>query len=190
MKEKLLSKKILLVLLCVILIIGSVCFGTFVASNPKIYKKTIAELDEKTADVAKMSVATLGMSTLIAAVPGDSTTPIANYLVDLNSWLLIIMMVLTLEKYLLTIIGKAVFWLIIPIGLALIGISIPPKSQSLKIRGFNILLVGFLVWAIVPTGMMISRDIERTYSFSVSDVADETENIQNKAAEIEENRRL
>ena len=35
--------------------------------------------------------------------------------------------------------------------------------------------------------MMISRDIERTYSFSVSDVADETENIQNKAAEIEEN---
>ena len=35
--------------------------------------------------------------------------------------------------------------------------------------------------------MMISRDIERTYSFSVSDVADETENIQNKAAEIENN---
>ena len=35
--------------------------------------------------------------------------------------------------------------------------------------------------------MMISRDIERTYSFSISDVADETENIQNKAAEIEEN---
>lgn len=133
-----------------------------------------------------MSVATLGMSTLIAAVPGDTTTPIADYLVDLNSWLLIIMMILTLEKYLLTIIGKAVFWLIIPIGLALIGMSIPPKSQSLKIRGFNILLVGFLVWAIVPTGMMISRDIERTYSFSVSDVADETENIQNKAAEIEE----
>lgn len=62
-----------------------------------------------------------------------------------------------------------------------------PKSQSLRIRGFNILLAGFLVWAIVPTGMMVSRDIERTYSFSVSDVADETENIQNKAAEIEEN---
>ena len=48
-------------------------------------------------------------------------------------------------------------------------------------------MVGFLVWAIVPTGMMISSDIERTYSFSVSDVADETESIQNKAAEIEEN---
>lgn len=187
MKEKLLSKKILPVLLCVILIAGSVCFGTFIASKPNTYKKTIAELDEKSADVAKMSVATLGMSTLIAAVPGDTTTPIADYLVDLNAWLLIIMMILTLEKYLLTIIGKAVFWLIIPIGLALIGISIPSKSQSLKIRGFNILLAGFLVWAIVPTGMMISRDIERTYSFSISDVADETENIQNKAAEIEEN---
>lgn len=143
MKEKLLSKKILPVLLCVILIAGSVCFGTFIASKPNTYKKTIAELDEKSADVAKMSVATLGMSTLIAAVPGDTTTPIADYLVDLNAWLLIIMMILTLEKYLLTIIGKAVFWLIIPIGLALIGISIPPKSQSLKIRGFNILLAGF-----------------------------------------------
>lgn len=95
MKEKLLSKKILPVLLCVILIVGSVCFGTFVASNPNTYKKTIAELNEKSADVAKMSVATLGMSTLIAAVPGDTTTPIADYLVDLNSWLLIIMMILT-----------------------------------------------------------------------------------------------
>lgn len=68
MKEKLLSKKILPVLLCVILIVGSVCFGTFIASKPKTYKKTIAELNEKSADVAKMSVATLGMSTLIAAV--------------------------------------------------------------------------------------------------------------------------
>lgn len=186
-KEKTILKNILLIVLCTLLMACSIWFGSHTASDPKTYKKTIAELNEKSADVAKMSVATLGMSTLIAAVPGDTTTPIADYLVDLNSWLLIIMMVLTLEKYLLTIIGKAVFWLVIPIGLALIGISIPPKSQSLKIRGFNILLVGFLVWAIVPTGMMISRDIERTYSFSVSDVADETESIQNKAAEIEEN---
>lgn len=186
-KEKPILKNVLLIALCALLIVCSICFGSHTASNPETYKKTIAELNEKSADVAKMSVATLGMSTLIAAVPGDTTTPIADYLVDLNSWLLVIMMVLTLEKYLLTIIGKAVFWLIIPIGLALIGISIPPKSRSLKIRGFNILLVGFLVWAIVPTGMMISRDIERTYSFSVSDVANETENIQNKAAEIEEN---
>lgn len=186
-KEKPILKNVLLITLCALLIICSICFGSHTASNPETYKKTIAELNEKSADVAKMSVATLGMSTLIAAVPGDTTTPIADYLVDLNSWLLIIMMVLTLEKYLLTIIGKAVFWLIIPIGLALIGISIPPKSRSLKIRGLNILLAGFLIWAIVPTGMMISRDIERTYSFSVSNVANETENIQNKAAEIEEN---
>lgn len=185
-KEKTILKNVLLIVLCALLMACSIWFGSHTASDPKTYKKTIAELNEKSADVAKMSVATLGMSTLIAAVPGDSTTPIANYLVDLNSWLLIIMMMLTLEKYLLTIIGKAVFWIIIPIGLALIGISIPPKSQSLRIRGFNILLVGFLVWAIVPTGMMVSRDIERTYSFSVSDVADETENIQNEAAEIEE----
>ena len=186
-KEKPILKNVLLITLCALLIICSICFGSHTASNPETYKKTIAELNEKSADVAKMSVATLGMSTLIAAVPGDTTTPIADYLVDLNSWLLIIMMVLMLEKYLLTIIGKAVFWLIIPIGLALIGISIPPKSRSLKIRGLNIILAGFLIWAIVPTGMMISRDIERTYSFSVSDVADETENIQNKAAEIENN---
>lgn len=185
-KEKTILKNVLLIVLCALLMACSIWFGSHTASDPKTYKKTIAELNEKSADVAKMSVATLGMSTLIAAVPGDSTTPIANYLVDLNSWLLIIMMVLTLEKYLLTIIGKAVFWLIIPIGLALIGMSIPPKSRSLKIRGFNILLAGFLIWAIVPTGMMVSRDIERTYGFSVSDVANETENIQNKATEIEE----
>lgn len=185
-KEKSLLKKILLIALCVLLAVGSICFGSYKASDPKFYKKTISELDEKSADVAKISVATLGMSTLIAAVPGDSTTPIADYLVNLNSWLIIIMMVLLLEKYLLTIIGKAVFWLIIPIGLALLGISVVPKSRSLMLKGFNILLAGLLVWAIVPTGMMISRDIEKTYKFSVSDVANETENIQNEASEIED----
>ena len=84
MKEKLLSKKILPVLLCVILIAGSVCFGTFIASKPNTYKKTIAELDEKSADVAKMSVATLGMSTLIAAVP-----VIVHYIkLEKRAWLL------------------------------------------------------------------------------------------------------
>lgn len=185
-KEKSLLKKILLIALCILLAVCSICFGSYKASDPKFYKKTISELDEKSADVAKISVATLGMSTLIAAVPGDSTTPIANYLVNLNSWLIIIMMVLLLEKYLLTIIGKIVFWLIIPIGLALFGLSIVPKNRSLMLKGINIILAGLLVWAIVPTGMMISRDIEKTYNFSVSDVATETEDIQNKTAEIEE----
>lgn len=185
-KEKSLLKKILLIALCVLLAIGSICFGSYKASDPKFYKKTISELDEKSADVAKISVATLGMSTLIAAVPGDTTTPIADYLVNLNSWLIVIMMVLLLEKYLLTIIGKVVFWLIIPIGLALLGVSIAPKNRSLMLKGLNILLAGLLVWAIVPTGMMISRDIEKTYNFSVSDIATETEDIQNKTAEIED----
>lgn len=185
-KEKSLLKKILLIVLCVLLAAGSIYFGSYKASDPKFYKKTISELDEKSADVAKISVATLGMSTLIAAVPGDTTTPIANYLVNLNSWLIVIMMVLLLEKYLLTIIGKVVFWLIIPIGLALLGLSIIPKSRSLMLKGFNVLLAGLLIWAIVPTGMMISRDIEKTYDFSVSDIANETENIQNEAAEIKD----
>ena len=185
-KEKTILKNVLLVALCVILVLGSIWFGSYKASDPKFYKKTIAELDEKSADVAKMSVATLGVSTLIAAVPGDTTTPIADYLVNLNSWLLVIMMVLLLEKYLLTTIGKAVFWLIIPIGLALLGISVIPNSRSLRLKGFNVLLAGLLVWAIVPTGMMVSRDIEKTYNFSVSEVAAETEDIQNKTAEIED----
>lgn len=186
MKEKPILKNILLIVLCILLALGSICFGSYKASDPKFYKKTISELDEKTADVAKISVATLGMSTLIAAVPGDTTTPIADYLVDLNSWLIIIMMVLLLEKYLLTIIGKVVFWLIIPIGIALLGISTVPKRRSLMLKGANVILAGFLVWAIVPTGMMVSRDIEKTYEFSVSDAANETEDIQNKTSEIED----
>ena len=185
-KGKSLLKKILLIALCVLLAVGSIWFGAHGASDPNTYKKTIAELDEKSADVAKISVATLGMSTLIAAVPGDTTTPIANYLANLNSWLIIIMMILLLEKYLLTIIGKAVFWIIMPLGLTLLGISIVPQSRSLRLKGLNVLLAGLLVWAIVPTGMVISRDIENTYNFSVSDVANETENIQNKTAAIED----
>ena len=75
------------------------------ASNPENHKKTIEALDEKKADILKLTATSAAASTAIAAIPGDATTPIANKLTDLTSYFLIILVVIFLEKYLVTLTG-------------------------------------------------------------------------------------
>ena len=82
------------------------------ASNPENHKKTIEALDEKKADILKLTATSAAASTAIAAIPGDATTPIANKLTDLTSYFLIILVVIFLEKYLVTLTGYATFFYI------------------------------------------------------------------------------
>lgn len=58
------------------------------------HKKTIEALDEKKADILKLTATSAAASTAIAAIPGDATTPIANKLTDLTSYFLIILVVI------------------------------------------------------------------------------------------------
>ena len=69
-----------------------------VASDPKNHQKTITELDEKKADVLKLTATSAAAPTAIAAILGDSTTPVANKLADLTSYFLIILTAIFLEN--------------------------------------------------------------------------------------------
>lgn len=96
-----------------------------------------------------MTATSAAAATAIAAVPGDATTPVANKLADLTSYFLIILMVIFLEKYLVTLTGYAAFNSLIPVAVLLfvlwlvrlffeVQISIPgdlPKKISGKMTG-------------------------------------------------------
>ena len=94
------------------------------ASDPENHTGTIEALDEKKADVLKLTASSAAAATALAAVPGDATTPVANKLADLTSYFLIVLMVVFLEKYLVTLTGYATFFILIPLACVLLGIGI------------------------------------------------------------------
>ena len=120
MIEKKNVKKLAWVAVALVIMVLSMTVVSKAASNPENHKKTIEALDEKKADILKLTATSAAASTAIAAIPGDATTPIANKLTDLTSYFLIILVVIFLEKYLVTLTGYATFSILIPPACALL----------------------------------------------------------------------
>ena len=122
--QKIGAKRIAVVLVLFVVAFLSINVFSKAASNPENHTKTIESLDEKKADVLKLTAASAAASAAIAAIPGDATTPVANKLADLTSYFMIILMVVFLEKYLVTLTGYAAFTILIPAACILLGIGI------------------------------------------------------------------
>ena len=172
------------IVFCMIAILFSMLYLAPKAGKPETYKKTISSLDKKSKGVVELSALTVGVSSAITALPGDTGTTVADHLMDLNTGLFVVMVALFLEKYLLTIIGDFV----------LLAIGFWKKIPSLRLKFVNIFFIGILLLAIVPTGIHIADQIEDIYSFSLEDtiqeaqnIKDETEDATNEATEEDSN---
>ena len=135
--KQLLQKEITKKLIAVILLFAVALFSIFVISKPATsaenYRDTIESIDEKKATVMGISAAAAATSTALAAIPGDSTTPIANQIMEISSYLFIVVCMLVLEKSLLTVMGYLAFNLFIPIACALLGAYVFVKKHVLKV---------------------------------------------------------
>ncbi len=161
--------KVIKVIACVILIVISMTLVTKWVSNPENYKKTIEALEQKTSTVTKITALTTGTSAAITAIPGDVGTTVAEHLMDLNSSLLIVLIALFAEKYLLTIIGKAVFFIIIPWGLLVKIIGMLKNNKELAFKGFNIIIAGLLLFAAIPSSVKLSDEVENVYNINLEE---------------------
>ena len=164
------QKKVIGIAVCMVLILISMIPMTKKVSDPKTYSSTIGALDEKTTNVMELTAVTTATSVAITAMPGDTGTTVAEHLMDLNSSLLFVLTALFLEKYLLTIIGKAVFFAIIPIGLLMIVIGIGKEDKHFILKSINIILTGILLFAAIPAGVGLSEGVESVYNFSLDSV--------------------
>ena len=167
--------KAIKVIACIILIIVSMTLLTKMASNPENYRKTIEALEQKTSTVTKITALTTGTSAAITAIPGDVGTTVAEHLMDLNSSLLIVLIALFAEKYLLTIIGKAVFFIIIPWGLFVKIIGMLKNNKELAFKGFNIIIAGLLLCAAIPSSVKLSDEIEKVYNINLEETIESGE---------------
>lgn len=167
--------KVIRIVICVMLIVISMTFLAKGASDPQNYKNTIAALDEKTSTVTKLTALATGTSAAITAIPDDIGTTIAEHLMDLNSSLLIVLIALFAEKYLLTIIGKAVFFIIIPLGLCVRILGTLKNDKAFAFKGFNIILAGILLFAAIPSSVMLSNEVEKVYNINLDETLESGE---------------
>ena len=171
------TKKILMVLLCLTLALVSVFVIAKRATDPQSYKNTIQSIDDKKATVMGITTATITASTALAAVPGDATTPIANEIMDMGSYLLIVVCALVLEKSLLTVLGYLAFNILVPGACLLFAISVFVKRNILRVLSLKIVVFALVISTIIPFSLKISDLIYESNQSMVTELNDDVEKM-------------
>lgn len=159
------TKKVVICVLLTVFALVSALWLADAASAPEHHSGSIAALDEKKTTVVELTAAAAAASVVISAVPGDATTPIADQVAEMGSWLLIVTAVLMLEKFLLTFMGFAAFGVLIPIACVfgiLYQVMPRPLFKGLAIR---LALLGAVLFFVIPASLFVSKKFEDTFNF-------------------------
>lgn len=132
-------------------------------SSPEFHAGSLASLDEKKVTVMELTAASAAASVAISAVPGDATTPIANQVSELSSYLLLVTGVILLEKILLTLTGYLAFKLLIPLACALVIVSLVCSRAFLRQLALKLAVFGLVLWLLIPASLQVSSLVEDTF---------------------------
>lgn len=175
-------RRVLISVLLLLLAIISCLLIADKASSVEVQSDVLASLDEKVDTVLKLTASSTVVSVGISAIPDDTATPIAEKLTDLSTYFLLILCVLYTEKYLLTVIGAAVFRFIIPAA-CLIGIYGQFRSaERARPLALRIGILGLALYFIIPGCIRISDKIYETYEHSVNNTISEAEELTDETA--------
>jgi len=201
------GKNITLIILLVVVALLSIFVIAPRVSSTEFHAKSIKTLDDKKMTVTGITASMAAVSSGLALVPGDATTPLANQIIKISSYMLIIVATIFLEKILLTLTGYLAFKFMIPIACLLLGIYVFVKKDILVKLASKIIAFGLILFMLVPASINISNFIENSNKEAIEnaknaeviiteDVSDEEEdknwfsnikegvsNIGNKASE-------
>ena len=175
-----LYKKIFIVAICCVVALFSIFVLAKKASSPECYKKTIQSIDEKKATVMGVATTAAGASTALASVVGDATTPIANEIMDIGSYLIIVVCALVLEKSLLTVFGYIAFNILIPIACLIFAVSAFVKKDVLRLLSIKIGVFALVLATIIPFSLKISDLIYESNMSTVEDLNSKVEGIESE----------
>ncbi|MBQ7993340.1 MAG: hypothetical protein IJ252_09935 [Solobacterium sp.] len=179
------TKKLAVITGLALLCLLSVTFLLKLFTASGMTSGTIAYLDGKKSTVLSLTAAATTSSAAITMIPGDIGTPIADKLADLSGYMLVVLCAIYLEKYLMAVIGKVSFGLLIPAAIVIWGFSYyTGKHPNLREISKKILTLCLVLSISVPISVLVSRTIEDTYENSIQETID---NAESSAQEIQEN---
>ena len=177
------SNKIIAIVVLFVVILLSIFVISPIASSTKFHSFTIKELDDKKVTVTELSAAAAGTSTALALIPGDVTTPMANQILQLSSYLIVVIGAIFLEKVLLTLTGYITFTYLIPISCFLFGIYVFAKKEILKTLAIKLALFGLVIFIVIPVSVQVSNLIEKMYQDSINQTIEDAKNIESEKEE-------
>ena len=150
------------ILICIIAILFSMIYLAPKMGAPQTYEKTIMSLDKKAKGVVELSALTVGVSSAITALPGDTGTTVADHLMDLNSGLFIVMIAFYwlqqfLPEYILQTKSKIfiIFHWKIPSKRLKISKKKPKMQQMMQPKRIPILLLVLFLKLRMPFQMLL-----------------------------------
>ena len=189
MQSSPLLKKIGASALLAALALLSVLWLVDLASSPERHAASLADLDEKKVTVMELTAATAATSVAVSAVPGDATTPIANQISELSSYLLLVVGAIMLEKVLLTLTGYLTFTYLIPAACILGAVSFFLPRVGLRQLALKLTLFGLAICLVIPVSLRVSNLVEETFAVqqTVDEAAQAADGIEEEAgAETED----
>lgn len=177
--------KLIAVTLLVVVLVLSATVGDNYFSDPAHYPQTLASLQDKEEKVTLLTGSCATAATLLAALPDDATTPVADEIADLASTFAIVLSVIFIEKYSLTLIGHMAFNYLFPAACLLFIAGILSNRHYLKQWAVKLGIFGLIICLMIPFAMDVADMIEETSDFKIEQTIAEAEEISN---EINENK--
>ena len=186
-KEKLNKSIILLTVLAALIGCFSFFQGAKLLEGTEFYGNTIEVLDEKRGNVMGMTAALVGTSTLITGLPDDMGTPVAEQLMDMTDWLLLVLCVVFLEKYGLTMLWGLACKVLIPLACVLFMIDLLGEKRALRQVWMKLAVLSMVFLAAIPIGVKSAEMVEKSYEASIVEMADNGDELaQMMEADTEE----
>lgn len=136
-------------------------------TDPATYTHTIEVLDKNRTTVLGLTAASAAASAAVSALPDDVCSPLAQEISEFTTYFLLILSVIYLEKYLLTILGAAACYLLIPAGCSALLVNCYFPKDVLQSLGTKLVIFGTAVLLVIPTSVWVSDQINAIYSESI-----------------------
>lgn len=130
-------------------------------SDPQTYAGVITSLDSKQTLVTEVMSGAMAASIGLSALP--PTQMIGGKLADLSGYFVIILSAIILEKYLLVILGKAAFMVLVPLACAMIIVHLVRPNEVLRAYASKILVFALAMVLIIPVSVAAADFVSDTY---------------------------
>ena len=173
--KNLFNQNIYVKIVCAVLLVIASLLSMFViskpATSPETYSSVIKSIDDKKATVMGVTATAATVSTVLAVVPGDGTTPIATQIMELSEYLLLVVCALVLEKSLITVMGYVSFCFLVPMACILLAVYIFIKREMLKTLAYKFFILAAVLVVIIPLSVKVSDLIYEVNSDAVEDLS-------------------
>ena len=167
----------------VVLAVVSVVAGWFVTSHPEVLASTNRYLKDKQMQVLSLSGLCAGTANAISLLPGDTGSPIADMLMKMSGYLLVVMIGILMEKILLSGSVYLSFYVLLPAACLIFAYRAwrPDASLLWKRIATKAVVIGIVILAVVPGSVGLSKWMETTIQDPIAQTIEQGEEVSTLA---------